>query len=445
MRSQIASSLRIGRSRAFRTIRRLQLENLEPRRLLSASGYKPHYYLIPHASSSISDYTPAQLRAAYGFNNVSFGSTAADGRGQTIAIIDAYNDPNIAADLAAFDSKLGIAAPASFRIVNQNGGASLPGTDPSQGWEGETALDVEWAHAIAPGANILLVEADSASDANLFAAVNFARQQVGVSAISMSWGSDDDASNASADQNLSNSYLVTPGGHQGITFVASSGDDGHPSFPAESPNVLAVGGTDLYLTSSGAITNETAWTPTVSGGQTWSGGGGVSREFAGRKVPDVAYDAGIGMAVYDTFGPDHGWISVGGTSAVRHSGLRSWQSPTRDGRWLVSGRSTAPHKPLPPFTQPRLLTSMTSLRVVPSFSLPAQAMIWPPGAVARLPICSFRTLQVMAAMAQPAVERRRRLQPLVRRPILVPKLFPPPKSISVGRHRAARAATTFMS
>ena len=110
-------------------------------------------------------------------------------------------------------------------------------------------------------------------------------------------------------------YLVTPSGHQGITFVASSGDDGHPSFPAESPNVLAVGGTDLYLTSSGAITNETAWTPTTSGGQTWSGGGGVSREFSGRKVPDVAYNAGIGMAVYDTFGPDHGWISVGGTSA----------------------------------------------------------------------------------------------------------------------------------
>ena len=79
--------------------------------------------------------------------------------------------------------------------------------------------------------------------------------------------------------------------------------------------MLAVGGTDLYLTSSGAITNETAWTPTTSGGQTWSGGGGVSQEFSGRKVPDVAYNAGIGMAVYDTFGPDHGWVSVGGTSA----------------------------------------------------------------------------------------------------------------------------------
>ena len=217
-RSQTASSHRRGTCRTLGTLRRLGLENLEPRQLLSASGFKPDYYLIPHASSTVSGYTPAQIRAAYGFNNVSFGSTAADGRGQTIAIIDAYNDPNIASDLAAFDAKFGIAAPPSFKIVNQNGGTSLPGTDPSQGWEGETALDVEWAHAIAPGANILLVEANSASDSNLFAAVNYARQQAGVSVISMSWGSDDSASNASNDKSLSNTYLVTPSGHQGITF-----------------------------------------------------------------------------------------------------------------------------------------------------------------------------------------------------------------------------------
>ena len=309
------SSGRGGARRRVRASRTLLLEVLESRQLLTATSFKPDYYLIPHANSSISGYTPAQIRAAYGFSKTSFGTTAADGRGQTIAIIDAYNDPTIASDLAAFDSKFGIAAPPSFKIVNQNGGTRLPGTDPSQGWEGETALDVEWAHAIAPGANILLVEANSAADANLFAAVNYARQQAGVSAISMSWGSDDNASNAAYDQNLSNTYLVTPSGHQGITFVASSGDDGHPSFPAESPNVLAVGGTDLYLTTGGAITNETAWKPTTSGGQTWSGGGGISKEFAGRKVPDVAYNAGIGMAVYDTFGPDHGWVSVGGTSA----------------------------------------------------------------------------------------------------------------------------------
>jgi subtilase family serine protease len=302
-------------SRPKRTARRLQLENLEPRQLLTASRFTTDHFAIPHAGSTISGYTPAQIRTAYGFNNVSFGSTAADGRGQTIAIIDAYNDPNISSDLAAFDSSLGIAAPPSFRVVNESGGTSLPGTDPSQGWEGETALDVEWAHAIAPGANILLVEASSASDNDLFAAVNYARSQPGVSVVSMSWGGNDNASYASYDQNLSNSYLVTPSGHQGVTFVASSGDTGVPSFPATSPNVLAVGGTDLYLTSSGAITSETAWTPTTSGGITWSGGGGTSKEFAGRTVPDVAYNAGIGVAVYDTFGPDHGWVSIGGTSA----------------------------------------------------------------------------------------------------------------------------------
>ncbi len=312
-----------------RIAKKLCLEFLEPRQLLSASHFKPDYILIPQASNAVSGYTPAQIRTAYGFNNLSFGSTAADGRGQTIAIIDAYNDPNIVSDLAAFDAKFGIAVPPSFKVVNQSGGTKLPGTDPSQGWEGETALDVEWAHAIAPDANIMLVEANNASDSSLFAAVNYARQQSGVSAISMSWGSDDSLANATTDKSLSNTYLVTPNGHQGITFVASSGDDGHPSFPAESPNVLAVGGTDLHLTSNGLITSETAWTPTTSGGQTWSGGGGVSQEFSGRNVPDVSYNAGVGMAVYDTFGPDHGWISVGGTSRAHHNGLPLSQLQTR--------------------------------------------------------------------------------------------------------------------
>lgn len=312
--SRLAAQARRHRRR-LRNHRSLAVENLEPRQLLSAARFAPGYVVVPHAGSTGSGYTPAQLRAAYGVNGTSFGSTPADGRGQTIAIIDAYDDPNIASDLATFDAAYGIAAPPSFRIVNQSGGTTLPRTDPSQGWEGETALDVEWAHAIAPGANIILVEASSASDNDLFAAVNWARQQAGVSVISMSWGSDDNASFASYDQGLSSRYLVTPSGHQGVTFVASSGDTGVPSFPSTSPNVLAVGGTDLYLTSSGAISRETAWTPTTSGGVTWSGGGGTSKEFSGRTVPDVAYNAGVGMAVYDTFGPDHGWVSIGGTSA----------------------------------------------------------------------------------------------------------------------------------
>ena len=252
--------------------------------LLSASGFKPDYFLIPHAGSTISGYTPGAnsrgVRISTTLRLVPRQPMAAARRSRSSTLTTIQILPLIWPPLIP---SLESPAPPSFKIVNQNGGTSLPGTDPNQGWEGETALDVEWAHAIAPGANILLVEANSASDSNLFAAVNYARQQPGVSAISMSWGSDDNASNATNDKNLSNTYLVTPSGHQGITFVASSGDDGHPSFPAESPNVLAVGGTDLYLTSSGAITNETAWTPTTSGGQTWSGGGGVSREFSGRK------------------------------------------------------------------------------------------------------------------------------------------------------------------
>ncbi len=301
-------------ARRSHSFRRLRVESLEPRQLLSATSitFKPDHIIGPHFGSTVSGYTPAQIRAAYGFNKVSFGSTPADGRGQTIAIVDAFDDPNIVADLAKFDATFGIAAPPSFRIVNQTGGTALPGIDPLLGWEGETVLDVEWAHAIAPGAKILLVESASDSADDLFAAVNYARNQPGVSVISLSWGADDDPANAADDLIRSNTDLVTPAGHAGITFVAATGDMGLTGFPATSPNVLAVGGTNLYLTSSGSITKETAWTLDSSGG---SGGGGASVEFPGRQTPDVAYNAGVGVAVYDTFGFGDGWEPVLGTSA----------------------------------------------------------------------------------------------------------------------------------
>ena len=127
---------RIVASACRRTPRCLQLEDLESRRMLSASGFQTNYVAIPAASSGISGYTPAQIRAAYGFNNVAFNSIAGDGRGQTIAIIDAYNDPNIASDLATFDQAMGTAAPPSLKVVNQNGGTALPSTDPNgtAGW-----------------------------------------------------------------------------------------------------------------------------------------------------------------------------------------------------------------------------------------------------------------------------------------------------------------------
>ncbi|HEX3999676.1 MAG TPA: fibronectin type III domain-containing protein [Pirellulales bacterium] len=304
-----------------RTAQRLNLESLEARQMLSASGFTPDYIKFlattkAASSSTNSGYTPAEIRTAYGFSSTaSFGSAAANGAGETIAIIDAYNDPNIASDLATFDSAYGIAAPPSFKVVNESGGSTLPSTDSSAGWEVEESLDVEWAHAIAPGANIILVEASSDSDTNLFAAVNYARNLSSVSVISMSWGSDDSTADTANDQALSSEYLVTPSGHQGITFVASTGDEGVANFPAESPNVLAVGGTDVYLNSNNTISSETAWEPQTSDGTTYSGGGGVSKEFSGRDVPDVSYDAGVGYAVYDSFDGTGGWIDVGGTSA----------------------------------------------------------------------------------------------------------------------------------
>ena len=296
---------------------RLSFETLEPRAMLSADGLTSDLVEFSKAAAGSvgGGYTPAEIRTAYGFNNVSFGSTTANGAGQTIAIVDAYNDPNIATDLATFDAEFGIAAPASLKVVNQSGGSNLPGTDSTGGWEVETALDVEWAHAIAPGANILLVEANDDSDNNLFSAVNYAREQAGVSVISMSWGSDDSAQYASSDQSLAAEYLVTPSGHQGITFVAASGDNGVPEFPSTSPDVLAVGGTDLYLNSNGTISSETYWTPQTIDGTTYSGGGGVSQEFPGRVVPDVSYNAGVAYDVYDSFTGGGGWITVGGTSA----------------------------------------------------------------------------------------------------------------------------------
>src|SRR5206468_2022041 len=125
----------------------------------------------------------------------------------------------------------------------------------SVSWGLETSLDVEWAHAIAPGAKILLVEANSSSLTDLLAAVNYARNQPGVSVVSMSWGAGEWSGESAYD-----STFTTPAGHAGVTFVASSGDSGSagaPEWPSVSPNVLAVGGTQLSVDASGNYVSET--------------------------------------------------------------------------------------------------------------------------------------------------------------------------------------------
>lgn len=313
------------------------MEELESRTLLSAVPVATPDFSInrragavaPFASASPSGLTPTQIRHAYGIDSAQFGTIVGDGSGQTIAIIDAYDAPNITTDFATFNSVFGLPS-TTLTVIGQNGTSTRPGTDPAgkgNSWAVETSLDVEWAHVVAPNANILLVEANSNSLSDLFTAVNTARNYAGVSVISMSWGSSEFSSEISYD-----SYFVTPSGHNGVTFVASSGDYGGVSYPAASANVLAVGGTRLSVDSGGNWLSETGWGNGTSTGTSGGSGGGISsyesrpsyqagvvtQSTVYRTTPDVAMDAdpASGVAVIDSwdFGTSTPWISVGGTS-----------------------------------------------------------------------------------------------------------------------------------
>ena len=218
--------MRIGTRKCKK--RFLHCETLEDRAVPAAIMnptfvlYQPIVSIMkPYATQSASGTNPTAMRQAYGINLAAFGSVAGDGTGQTIAIVDAYNEPTITSDLAAFDANFGLSAPPSFKVVNQTGGSSLPPADSRGGWGVEIALDVEWAHVVAPKANLLLVEANTASYSDLMTAVNTARNSTGVSVVSMSWGGNEWAGFASYDPTF-----TTPSGHNGVTFVASSGDSG---------------------------------------------------------------------------------------------------------------------------------------------------------------------------------------------------------------------------
>jgi hypothetical protein len=258
-------------------------------------------------------YTPAELQQAYGFNSVTFNGVAGTGSGETIAIVDAYDDPNIQADLNTFDTQFGLSSTTVTR-VNQTGGTSYPTADATGGWELEESLDVEWAHAMAPGANLLLVEANSANETDLLAAVDYAAADANV--VSMSWGGSEFSGETSYDSHFSRA---------GVAFVASSGDNGAPaSWPAASPNVLSVGGTALTLGAGNVWSSEVGWSGSGGGPSAYEAQpsyqtGVVTQTATARATPDVAYNASgsTGVYVYDSvaYGGSSGWWSVGGTSA----------------------------------------------------------------------------------------------------------------------------------
>jgi len=277
---------------------------------------------------------PQQIRTAYGINLLS-----QEGAGQTIAIIDAYNDPDLVSsnnaayatsDLHHFDAYYGLpdfgGSGPTFTKLDENGGTNYPAAQSGgNNWESEEALDVEWAHAIAPEANIVLMEASSASFADLIStAVSTACNLPGVSVVSMSFGGSDSSFDSASD-----SSFTTPNGHAGITFLAASGDSGAPvCYPASSPNVVAVGGTSLML-SGGNYGSETAWSgsgggisayesqPSYQHGLVIHNGAGTVNPAGMRANPDVAFDAdpNTGVAVYDSYnGGSSPWFQIGGTS-----------------------------------------------------------------------------------------------------------------------------------
>lgn len=258
----------------------------------------------PQASSP-GGLNPPDLLSAYKLS-------ASGGSGQTVAIVDAFNDPNAQSDLATYRSRFGLPACTTangcFRQVNQNGATSpLPSSD--VGWSEEISLDLDMASAICPNCHILLVEASSASFTNLGAAVNEAAR-LGASTISNSYGGGE----SSSETSIASAY-----NHAGIVITASSGDGGFGvEVPAAFNTVVAVGGTSLSRSSSTRGWSETAWSGAGSGCSafiskpSWQKDSGCAR----RTVADVSAvaDPNTGVSVFDTFGGVGGWLVFGGTS-----------------------------------------------------------------------------------------------------------------------------------
>jgi subtilase family serine protease len=263
--------------------------------------------LSPAVGLPKSGLTPADIRAAY-----QLPKTGA--KNQTIAIVDAYDNPKAESDLKAYRATFKLPACTTankcFRKVDQRGGTKYPVGDP--GWGVEIDLDVQAVSAACPSCKILLVEADDESFDALGAAENTA-VKLGASVVSNSYGADEFAGMTV----LEKKYYT----HPGVPILASSGDFGFTaaSFPAVLTNTWAIGGTELIATKKGGWT-EDAWEGAGSGCSAYVAKPAVQKDkhCQMRTVSDVSAvaDSAEGFAEYDTYGlgPDNGWIGVGGTS-----------------------------------------------------------------------------------------------------------------------------------
>ncbi|HXW15551.1 MAG TPA: S53 family peptidase [Terriglobia bacterium] len=283
--------------------------------------------------------TPASLACLYGLAPALLGcnpnSTTANpgGGSQTIAIVDAYDYPEAASDLAVFSAQFGLPTPtaSNFTVVYASG--HEPPVDPTGGWEGEEALDIEQAHAFAPYAHIYLVEANSGSNSDLYPAVNVATNLVicgdrtcphggnGQGEVSMGWGASE------WSQEYLNDYLFN---HEGVVYFAAAGDEAGVEYPCVSPNVVCVGGTSTARSIfTGNFLYQVAWQDASGGFSSYEPRPSYQNSISAivgptRGVPDLSFDANASTGVwnYDSvpfeyapgeFAPG-GWSIAGGTS-----------------------------------------------------------------------------------------------------------------------------------
>ena len=289
--------------------------------------------------------TPAQLQNAYNLGGLASG-------GRTVAIVDAYGYPNLERDLGVYRSYFGLPACTTangcLQVMNENGGSAPPPTD--VGWDGEQALDVDAVSAACPDCKIIVVQATTASFADLGTGVVTASEQPGVAAISNSYGGGD-----ASDATYGGYYS-----HPGIAVTASTGDNGYQggSYPASSSYVTAVGGTSLVSSGSSRGWDESAWSGAGSGCSSYnaalSAAAGFNTGCANRAMADVSAAADPndgGLAVYyPTSASVSTWGQIGGTSE---------SSPIISSVYALSG-NTAGYANSIPYGNPGALFDVTS-------------------------------------------------------------------------------------
>jgi subtilase family serine protease len=292
-----------------------------------------------HPTNMYHCYGPAQIRNAYSIQPLL--DNGQDGSGRTITIIDAFQNPTMASDLASFDSRFGLPAPPSFKTIAPFGLTPFDPTDPNQvGWSSEIAIDVEWAHAVAPGAKIVLALSPDNADPIMVATQDYVINRGIGDVISMSYIDGEQCMNPAVQQ-LEHAEF-NKANARGVTLFAASGDWGAAQYscdsssfikavgvPASDPDVTGVGGTELEADlTTGAYLNESVWNEPAYG----AGGGGFSSLYA-----RPAFQNGV-----EGVGSARGVPDVSGSASVNDGLVVAWGSSGNPGEfWVFGGTSIA--------------------------------------------------------------------------------------------------------